>query len=148
MEREAHAVWKGGPYAGQGMVSTPSHVLDNAPYTFGSLAGVGPFTTPSELLAAALASCMSTMVATEMAKVGIQPVTVDTHAVLVSDNPGEKWRIVRGHLTITAHTAVSGTKGFEQAVESARRNCPIASALKIDLTCEAKLLSVTAPTFV
>lgn len=148
MVREAHAVWKGGPYAGQGMVSTSSHVLDNANYAFGSLAGVEPFTTPGELLAAAIASCMSTVLATEMAKLGIKPVTVDTHAALVLDNPGEKWRILRGHLTIAAHTVVSDAKGFEQAVESARRDCPIANLLKIDLTCEARLIPLTAPTVV
>jgi organic hydroperoxide reductase OsmC/OhrA len=45
------------------------------------------------MLAAAFASCMSTMVALEMAKLGIRPVTVNTHTVLTLDNPGDRWQI-------------------------------------------------------
>jgi lipoyl-dependent peroxiredoxin len=148
MFREAHAIWKGGPYAGEGAVSTPSGVLSNATYTFGSLTGVGPFTTPCELLAAAIASCMSTMVALEMAKLGIKPAVVDTLAVLTLDNPADRWRITSAHLKITARTTDPESSRFEQAVESARRECPIWSTLKLNLTCEAKLISLTAPALV
>lgn len=148
MFREAHAVWNGGPYAGEGAVTTPSGVLSNATYMFGSLAGVGPFTTPCELLAAAIASCMSTMVAVEMAKTGIKPLAVDTHAILTLDNPGEKWRICGAHLMINARTTDPDGKRFDQAIEAARRECPISTALKLDLVCEAKLTCLTAPAFV
>lgn len=145
MFREAHAVWEGGPYAGAGVVSTPSGVLCNATYAFGSLGGAAPFTSPCEMLAAAIASCMSTMVAMEMARTGIKPVGVDTHAVLTLDNPADKWRITGAHLLISARTTDPDGKRFEQAVQAARRECPISSALKLELTCEAKLISLTAP---
>jgi len=144
MFREAHAIWKGGPYAGEGAVSTPSGVLANATYAFGKLTEVPPCTTPCEMLAAAIASCMSTMVALEMAKVGIKPVTVDTHTVLTLDNPGGKWQITGGHLKISARTTDVGGKRFEQAVELARRECPVSSALKLNLTCTTELISLSA----
>ena len=56
MFREAHAIWTGGPYAGEGAVSTPSGVLNHTTYAFGSLAGFERLTSPCEMLAAAIAS--------------------------------------------------------------------------------------------
>ncbi len=148
MFREAHASWKGGPYAGEGVVSTPSGILSNATYAFGSLAGVGPVTTPGEMLSAAIASCMSTVVALEMARLGMKPVTVDTHAVLTLENVGDQWQITRAHLAINAHTTEPDAKRFDQAVQNARRVCPITSVLKLEVTCEAKLISLTTPALV
>lgn len=148
MFREAHAIWTGGPYAGEGAVSTPSGVLDKTAYAFGSLTSGPPCTTPCEVLAAAIASCMSTMVAVEMAKAGIRPVAVDTYAVLTLDNPGGRWQITGSHLEITARTTDPESSRFDQAVEAARHSCPISGALKIDPTCKAKLISLTTPAFV
>jgi len=145
MFREAHASWKGGPHAGEGAVSTPSGVLADTTFTFGKLAETPPCTTPCELLAAAVASCMSTMVALEMARFGIKPVTVDTHAVLTLDNPGGRWQVTHGHLKITARTTGADGKRFEQAVEAARRECPVTSSLKLNLTCTTELISLAAP---
>ena len=55
MVREAHAIWKDGPYTGEGTLSTPSGVLNNSKYTFGSLTVlVATSTSPCEMLAAAI----------------------------------------------------------------------------------------------
>jgi len=97
------------------------------------------------MLAAAIASCMATTVAIEMAKVGIKPAVVDTYAVLTLDNANEKWRITNSHLEITVRTTESQSSRFQEAVESARRECPIAAALKLDLVCRAKMVSLTTP---
>jgi lipoyl-dependent peroxiredoxin len=143
MFREAHASWKGGPYAGEGAVSTPSGVLANANYAFGKLAEVPPCTTPCELLAAAIASCMSVMVALEMLKLGMRPVSVDTYAVLTLNNPADKWQITGAHLKVTTRTVEGDRKRLEQAVEAARRECPVSNALKLNLTCTTELISLT-----
>lgn len=149
MFSEAHATWKGGPYAGEGAVSTPSAVLNNATYAFGWLAGGERFTTPYELLAAAIASSMSTMVAVEMARLGIKPTGVDTHAALTLDSSADKWRITGAHLEITARTTGDAESDrFEQAVESARRECPISRVLNLQLTCKTKLISLAPAAFV
>ncbi len=145
MLREAHAHWKGEPSAGEGAVSTPGGALADAAYAFGRLAEVPPCTTPCELLAAAIASCMSLMVALEMSRLGIKPLRVDTYAVLSLDDPGDKWQITGGHVRIKAQTTSAGDrKLFERAVEVARHECPVSSALKLDLTCTTELLSLTA----
>jgi lipoyl-dependent peroxiredoxin len=148
MFREAHATWIGGPYAGEGSVSTPSRILDKTTYAFGSLTGGAPCTTPCEVFAAAIASCMATMVAIEMAKVGIKPVAVDTYAVLTLDNPGGKWQITGANLEITARSVDADGLHFEQAVEAAKLSCPISGALKFIPTCKAKLVCLITPALV
>lgn len=148
MLREAHAIWKDGPYVGEGALSTPSGVLNNTKYTFGSLTGLMAATSPAEMLAAAISSGTSRMVAMEMAKVGIKPIQVETDTALDIDFVGEALRIVGAHLKIVARTSDSDSGRFEEAVESARRECPISSILNIDIKCEAKLISAAVPVFV
>ncbi len=147
MFREAHAVWQGSPYAGEGKVSTPSGILTNATYAFGKLAEIPPCAIPCEIFAAAIASCFSTMVAREMASVGLHPDSVDVYAVLNLDNPAGKWQVTGVHLTITADAANPDLTRFEQAMESAQRLCLVSSALKVDITCKTKLTSVTSQMF-
>ena len=145
MFREAHAVWKDGPYAGKGTVSTPSGVLHRASYVFG-LAGTTSSTTPGELLAAAVASSMSTMVSRKMAQVGAKLCAVDTHVVVTVDDSGEGWRLVGIHLEITAQTLEPASEHlFYEAVAEARRDCPIVSVLNLDVACSAKLVPMDAP---
>jgi osmotically inducible protein OsmC len=148
MFREARAVWKGGPYAGEGAVTTPTGVLNNTTYVFGALADIARFTSPSEMLAAAIASCLSTMVALEMAKAGIKPIVVETYAVLTVENPQGYYRITKANVDVTARTSDPESAKFDEAVAIARRECPICSAMKVDISCKAKLISLTTPALV
>ncbi len=148
MFREARAVWKGGPYAGEGAVTTPTGVLNNTTYVFGALADIARFTSPSEMLAAAIASCLSTMVALEMAKVGIKPIVVETYAVLTVENPQGYYRITKANVEVTARTSDPESAKFDEAVAIAHRECPICSALKVNISCKAKLISLTTPALV
>ena len=88
MNRSAVAIWKGGPGAGEGTVSTSSGVINNALYSFGSGTGSEPCTSPSEMLAAAVASCMSLMVAREMAGAGLKDKYVKTESPLTLEDKG------------------------------------------------------------
>ena len=145
MFREAHAVWKDGPYPGKDTVSTPSGVLSNASYVFG-LAETSTSTAPGELLAAAVASSMSTMVSLKMAKLGVRPAEVDACAVITVDDSARGWRLCGLHLEITGHVRRPATdRLFYEAVAEARRDCPIVSVLNLDVTCTAKLVSLDAP---
>ncbi|HKN24487.1 MAG TPA: hypothetical protein VJX72_06545 [Candidatus Acidoferrum sp.] len=100
------------------------------------------------MLAAAISSSMSRMVAVEMAKVGIRPLQVETDSALTLNYVGERLRIVGATLKIIARTRDSEVARFEEAVESARRDCPVSSILNIDIRCEAKLVSAAAHAFV
>ena len=147
MLREAHAIWKEGPYTGEGAISTPGGILTNANYLW-SLTGLEACTSPCEMLAAAISSSMSRMVAVEMAKVGIRPLQVETDSALTLDHVGDALRIVGATLKITARTRDSEFGRFEEAVESARRDCPVSGILNIDIRCEAKVVPAAAHAFV
>ena len=64
------------------------------------------------------------------------------------DYVGDALRIVGATLKITARTSNSEFGRFEEAVESARRDCPVSSILNIDIRCEAKLVPAAAHAFV
>jgi organic hydroperoxide reductase OsmC/OhrA len=89
------------------------------------------------------------MVAVEMAKVGIRPIVVETYVVLTLYSPTEgKYQISKVHLEITARTTDPESSKFDEAVATARRECPICSALKVEMICKAKLVSVATPALV
>jgi osmotically inducible protein OsmC len=148
MLREAHAIWRDGPFTGEGVLSTASGVLTNVKYTFGSPIGLQVNTSPAEMLAAGIASSMSRMVAVEMAKVGIPPIQVETHAVLTLDSISDAVHIVGAQLKITARTTDPAHRQFDEAVSVARATCPLLSIMNIDVQCEAMLVSAATPALV
>jgi lipoyl-dependent peroxiredoxin len=137
MKRQATATWKGGPRAGEGSISTASGVFDKAIYTGGTSAMDIPCTNPSEILAAAEAACVSMMVAKELGKEGITPECIETIAEIVLAPDGDSWNIPRIHLTVKAHIAEIESAKFQEAVQRAKRNCPITRSLKSEVTLEA-----------
>jgi organic hydroperoxide reductase OsmC/OhrA len=115
--------------------------LSNASYAFG-LAETTTSTTPGELLAAAVASSMSTIISLKMAQCGARLSAVDTHAVTPWMIPG----LSGLHLEITAQVREPASdRLFYEAVAEARRDCPIVSGLNLDVTCTAKLVPLDAP---
>ena len=142
MFRKAHAVWQDGSAVGEGKITTPSGVLSETTFAFGTLAEHARCTTPCEMLAVAVASCMAVVVAMETAKAGIRTVNVDTWATLTLDDTDGRWQITHASLRINAHTMGGDKKTFERAIEAARQACPISNALKLDLKISAELRSL------
>lgn len=137
MKRSATATWKGGPRAGEGTISTASGVFDRAIYTGGTSAMDVPCTNPSEILAAAEAACISMMVAKELAKEGITPECIETEAEIVLAPDGDSWNIPRIHLLVRAHVSEIDSAKFQEAVQRAKKNCPITRSLKSEVSMEA-----------
>ncbi|HWR17870.1 MAG TPA: OsmC family peroxiredoxin [Terriglobales bacterium] len=137
MKRVATATWKGGPRAGEGTISTVSGVFDKAIYTGGTSSMDVPCTNPSEILAAAEAACVSMMVAKELGKEGITPDHIETEAEIVLAPDGDSWNIPRIHLTVKAHVAEIDSAKFQEAVQRAKKNCPITRSLKSEVSLEA-----------
>ena len=133
MIRSAVAIWKGGPGTGEGSVSTSSGVINNALYSFGSGTGNEPCTSPSEMLAAAVASCMSVVVAKEMAKAGLKDEQIKTESQLVLEEREHRWEITGIQLNIVADVPEIHARKFEHVIESAKTKCPISRALKIPI---------------
>ena len=137
MKRSATATWKDGPRAGEGTISTASGVFDRAIYTGGTSAMDVPCTNPSEILAAAEAACISMMVAKELAKEGITPECIETEAEIVLAPDGDSWNIPRIHLLVRAHVSEIDSAKFQEAVQRAKKNCPITRSLKSEVSMEA-----------
>jgi lipoyl-dependent peroxiredoxin len=138
MIRSATAVWKGSPAIGEGLVTTSSGVMSNALYSFGSSTGNEPCTSPSEMLAAAVASCISLMTAQELAKAGVRPHEVKTESVLTLEEQRKHWEIASIELHLTAVIPDMDEEEFHKIVRAAKSKCPISHALKVPVKITAK----------
>lgn len=139
MIRSAVATWKGSPVIGEGLVTTSSGVMSNALYSFGSSTGNEPCTSPSEMLAASIASCMSLMMARELSVAGVKPGQVKTESVLTLQETKGHWDVVAIELHVTAHAPHMDEERFHAATRAAKTKCPIARALKVPVKLSAKL---------
>jgi osmotically inducible protein OsmC len=144
MIRSAVAIWKGSPVIGEGLVTTSSGVLSNALYAAaGSSMGADPCTSPSEMLAAAVASCVSMMVARESVKAGLKPDHVRTESLLTLEEKKGRWQITGIELHVSAGIPEMDEGKFHRAIRGARARCPISRALNVPIRMTTKLEAVT-----
>lgn len=139
MIRSAVAIWKGSPAAGEGSVSTTSGIMSKALYSFGSSTGNEPCTSPSEMLAAAVASCMSLMLAQELAKLGIRNDYVRTESELTLEEHKGRWAVTEIELHVTTDLPERDAEKFHKACRSAKAACPISHALNVPIKLNVKL---------
>jgi lipoyl-dependent peroxiredoxin len=139
MIRSAVAIWKGSPAAGEGSVSTTSGIMSKALYSFGSSTGNEPCTSPSEMLAAAVASCMSLMITQELAKLGVRTEHVRTESELVLEEHKGRWQIAGIELHASANLPERDEEKFQHACRSAKTRCPISHALNVPIKLTAAL---------
>jgi lipoyl-dependent peroxiredoxin len=133
MIRSAIAVWRGSPAIGEGAVTTTSGVMSNALYSFGSATGNEPCTSPSEMLAASVSSCVSLMVAQEMAKAHLKYESVQTEAVLTLQEKMGHWEISGIELHVSSHLPQRDAEKFHKAAKAAKGRCPISHALNVPI---------------
>src|SRR5512141_2230893 len=103
MQRIATAVWKGGPRAGSGTMSSSSGTLNELPFAPSYASDEHPCTNPCELLAAAHASCVTLAVVQDLAEHGHVPQSVSTDAVLFMDEEGGRLRATRSYLDVRVY---------------------------------------------
>jgi len=140
MIRSAIATWKGSPVIGEGLVTTSSGVIRNALYLpAGASTGGDPCTSPSEMLAAAVASCMSMMLARETSKLGLKPEFVKTESILTLEEQKGRWKITGIELHVTAGLPERERRALEKASKNAKAHCPISSALNVPITVFTEL---------
>lgn len=139
MIRSATAIWKGSLAAGEGSVSTSSGVISNALYSFGSSTGNEPCTSPSEMLAAAIASCMSLIITQELIKLGVRTTFVKTESELTLEEHEGRWQITGIQLHATANLSERDSETFQRACRIARTRCPISRALNVPIKVRAGL---------
>ena len=139
MIRSAVALWKGSPTIGEGTVSTYSGVLTKALYSFGSSTGNEPCTSPSEMLAASVASCISLIVAQELAKADIHHEAIKTESSLTLQQKQGHWEILEIDVEVSTSLSSSDEDAFHRAVRNAKQRCAITRSLKVPLKLTSKV---------
>lgn len=138
MKRTAKAHWEGTVKDGKGALSTQSQILDRTNYSFRTrFVGDEKGTNPEELLAAAHAGCFTMAVSYALTEKGLNPISLDTEAVVSMDTGG----ITGIHLSIVGDVADVSAEDFVLITKEAEQNCLISKVLSIPITSEAHLIS-------
>ncbi len=136
--RKASVLWLGSHQRGKGAVSTPSAVLNRAPYASGSdIKRRG--TNPPELIAAAHAGSFSMTLANELGEAGYNPRQIDTTVTVTMENVAALWTMTQIHLDVIATVPKVAQCDFIDAALRAKANCPISRSLNANISMRAKL---------
>ena len=139
MKRNAVAVWKGGFKAGQGTISTDSHVLADTQFSFKTRFEQGIGTNPEELIAAAHASCFSMALSAVLEGSGMTPESIRTTATVTIDKEGDGFAITKSHLDVAVRIPGANQQAFDKAAATAKAGCPVSKVLKAEITMDARL---------
>ncbi len=145
MQRIGTAVWKGGPRAGSGTISSSSGTLNELPFAPSYISEEHPCTNPCELLAAAHASCVTLAVVQEFAELGQVAQSVSTDAILFMDEEGGTLRASRSYLDIRIRGTQLSDEEAHRIVDSVIKKCPISQILRasVQISTRVELLPPT-----
>lgn len=140
-EKTARATWEGTLAEGFGHVSFGSGLVNGLAVTWKDRAEGGEGTSPEELIAGALASCVLMALAAGLARAGTPPTSLESEARTTFDQVGEGFAITQMELKITGQVDGIDDEAFREAAEGAKENCPVSQALRgnVDITVDAAL---------
>lgn len=141
MIRSATATWTGSPLTGEGLITTTSGIMNKSLYSFGSSSGNDPCTSPSEMLAAAVASCMALMLVNEMSKLRVKHGDVRAESSLKVEDKKGHWEITNIELNLVTSLPDGEDDKFHRAIRAAKTKCPISRALNVPITVTATITS-------
>ncbi|KAG9607553.1 hypothetical protein KCV01_g5015, partial [Aureobasidium melanogenum] len=139
MQKWGSAVWKGGIKDGQGVISTQTAALREAPYGFKSRFEDGPGTNPEELIGAAHAGCFSMALSLMLGNAGLTADRIQTKADVTLDKDGDGFSITKVHLTVKAVVPGTDQAGFEKIANQAKEGCPVSKVLNATISMDATL---------
>jgi osmotically inducible protein OsmC len=145
MIRSATATWTGSPITGEGLITTTSGIMNKALYSFGSSTGNDPCTSPSEMLAAAVASCMALMLVNELSKLRVKHGDVKTESTLKVEEKKGHWEITGIELNVITTLPDGDEDKLHRAMKAAKGKCPISRALNVPINVTATLASEHSP---
>jgi osmotically inducible protein OsmC len=145
MIRSATATWTGSPITGEGLITTTSGIMNKALYSFGSSTGNDPCTSPSEMLAAAVASCMALMLVNELSKLRVKHGDVKTESTLKAEEKKGHWEITSIELNVITTLPDGDDDKLHRAMKAAKGKCPISRALNVPINVTATLASEHSP---
>ena len=141
MKKSASVVWQGSIKEGQGLISTQTGVLEDAPYGFKSRFEDGPGTNPEELLGAAHAACFSMALSLILGGAGHAPESIETDASVYLRRTDDGFEIHKIELETVGNVPGIDEDEFKRHAETAKRGCPVSRALAAvpDVSLEARL---------
>jgi osmotically inducible protein OsmC len=129
-ERQAEVVWEGELAHGVGTLSSGSGALDELAVTWASRTEAPDGkTSPEELIAAAHASCFAMALSLVLGKAKATPEQLLVRARCTLDEVEGAPRITRSALELRGRVTGLDERGFDDAVDKARRLCPVSNAL-------------------
>lgn len=139
MQRHATAVWQGDLGDGNGIISTESHELANARYSFSGRFNYGTGTNPEELLAAAQAGCYSMALSLMLGESGVIAERIDTK-VCVSIVPERHGFSINAIHLATLVKAPGFDKGaIETAARNAKECSPASKLFDAEITLDVQI---------
>ena len=139
MNRTASATWRGGLKDGNGILNTPSGVLNHTPYSFRTRFEDQPGTNPEELIAAAHAGCFTMALSNQLGNAGMTAEQIDTTATVTLEKLDTGFTITKVHLDCRAKIPGAEAQKFQQAADAAKAGCPVSKLLNAKITLEARL---------
>jgi len=141
-EKTARATWEGTLAEGSGRFTLGSGTVSDQVVTWRDRAEDGGGTSPEELIAAALASCVLMALAGGLARAGTPPTKLESEARTTFDQVGEGFKMTTIALSIRGQVEGIDDEAFQQAAEGAKENCPVSQALRgnVELSLDAALL--------
>jgi lipoyl-dependent peroxiredoxin len=139
MQRKATAVWSGDLKSGQGVLSSPSGVLNQTPYSFKTRFEDSPGTNPEELIAAAHAGCYAMALSNQLASAGMKPERLEATATVTLEKLESGFTITKSHLDLVARVPGATAEAFDAAAQGAKAGCPVSKLLKAEISLSTKL---------
>lgn len=130
--REASVSWEGTIARGAGVVSAASSGAFELPVTIASRVGDPEGkTSPEELVAAAHATCYTTSLGGELARVGTPPERLHVHCTITMDEvEGVGHRIVASHIVATGSVPAMDAEEFARVAAVADAGCSMAALIR------------------
>jgi osmotically inducible protein OsmC len=140
-ERSATTIWEGDLPHGNGVLNGASGALDSLAVTWASRTERSDGkTSPEELIAAAHSSCFSMALSHELGEGGNPPEQLEVSAKVTLDIKDGAPTVTTSELTVSGKVPGIDQAGFEQAAQTAGKNCPISRALAgVQITVSATL---------
>ena len=144
LHRKGSAEWLGTGLEGNGMLSTPSGLLNKTPYTlshrFENENGVAG-TNPEELIAAAHAGCFCMALSFHVVGAGFTPTRLSAEAVIHMKQEGYDWSFESIDLNLEAEIEEISPSRFEEIATVAKNTCPVSMALSaVPINLNARLI--------
>jgi osmotically inducible protein OsmC len=134
--REARVSWEGTIARGAGVVSGASSSAFELPVTIAARVGDPEGkTSPEELLAAAHATCYTTSLGGELARVGTPPERLDVRCTITMDEVQDVGhRIVASDILATGSVPGSDAESFARVAAVADAGCSLSALIRASAT--------------